>query len=791
MANFSNRNTKILFDLCAVMVIIIAVIIVFRGFLLGEIIAHNDMGNNDLTNFNIPTMYHYALALKQGIMLQWNPYIYGGFPVFAEGQGSFLYPVNIVLYYLFDFLTAVNLFFIFHSVLMGAGAYFLTKKLTGAGWLALSAGIAAALCGSLIIGHNRHLNIYATTSLLPWLILVAENFIQNRKIYNSLLFGSLLGLMLLIGHPQYSFICGFLGVFYLVLRLFFNKTPNDNSSIKLNYKQVILFFGISGLVAILVGISQLLATMEIYAFTERSKDLSEEFTSLGSLPFEGIFTFLYPYFWGNVGNDSYTLEKSFYFWEFFHYSGLIVLILAIWGAVWGWSKSGAVKSLVILAVVAYMLSLGANFFLIKIFSIFPIIGSFRFPSRWLLGTELSLIILSGFGLLALGNLVSAKFKGDGKKKVTAFIPDLDISKQLLIGLGACIVIFLDIFIIVGNKVTTADKDIFFAKPGSSEYINADSSFSRMIHFLDTEYHATVFKKNKGWEGGNEIYREITALLPLNLASIWNIPVVNGYMGLVPDYIYEIWGNPNNPGIFRMTYQTTSSSIDLTERSYHLLRMWGVRYATSPMSLKPPFRLVWDTAFSKLYELGDVYPRAWVVDDVLAYPNADAKEFARLLFNPEIDFRSSAIADEEIKLPANSSVGRAKVVAESYHKVIIKSESAGLLVFSDTWFPRWKAYINGKETKVYKVNGMMRGVISTEPGATIEMKYSSGGLTFFIAMSYLIMALSVAFFFWERRRSNVFLDNVTNIKIVEKKEKSSRKMPEKTKQMPKNIKKSKK
>ncbi len=757
MTEHISKNIRLLYNIIAVLIIAFAVCIVFRGFFSGEIIAHSDGGNNDLTYFNIPTMYHYAEALKQGTILQWNPYIYGGFPIFAEGQGSFLYPVNVLIHSIFDFLTALNLFFILHSVIMGAGVYFFTKKLTGSGWASLAAGIAAALCGSMIIGHNRHLNIYAASSMLPWLLLTAEIFIQNRRIYSSLFFGSLMGILLLIGHPQYAFICAFTAVLYFFLRLVFPKTPLAEKKVRPNRKQVLLFIIISIAAAAIIGIAQAGATFEIYSFTERSKDLGEDFTSMGSLPFEGIFTFIYPYWAGNIGNNTFTLEKPYYFWEFFHYSGVSILLLAIYGSIWGWKKSGAVKSLVIIAVVSYLLALGGNFFLIKIFSILPVVSSFRFPARWLLGTEIALTALSGYGLLALGSIILNLNKEKRKKAGFLFSPPLSVNMRLLISLAAALIVFLDIYLTVGKKVTTADSDIFLAKPGSADAIKRDSTFGRFAHYMDTEYHATIFQQYNGWEHDNKVYKEVTTLLPLNLASIWNIPVINGYMGLVPDYIYEIWGNPNNPGIFRMTYDRTSSDIQLSDKTHHLLKLWGVKYASSPMFLDPPYYMIWDSAYAKVFKIDDVFPRAWTADRVHTYPEADAADFARLLFNPEIDYTRSVTASEKITLPAGASPGRVKVLEEDYHYIKLKAETAGLAVLSDTWFPRWKAYVNGKKAKVYKVNGMMRGVISPAPGSVIEMKYSSGGLPFFMAAAYLVMAGSVVFFFWERKKKETFFD----------------------------------
>jgi hypothetical protein len=113
-----------------------------------------------------------------------------------------------------------------------------------------------------------------------------------------------------------------------------------------------------------------------------------------------------------------------------------------------------IRSLVVIALISYLLALGENFPLYRIFSVFPVIKSFRFPARWLAGTELSVMVLSGFGVLAFSEFLSRKKhaadKKDGKspkqtKNVSDKIIPLALAAQYKLSVALSVLVAIEIF----------------------------------------------------------------------------------------------------------------------------------------------------------------------------------------------------------------------------------------------------------------------------------------------------------------------------------------------------------
>jgi hypothetical protein len=73
-----------------------------------------------------------------------------------------------------------------------------------------------------------------------------------------------------------------------------------------------------------------------------------------------------------------------------------------------------------------------------------------------------------------------------------------------------------------------------------------------------------------------------------------------------------------------------------------------------------------------------------------------------------------------------------------------ASSPGLVVLSDTWYPRWRATVDGVPSTVYRVNVSMRGVVAPRAGAVVRMWYDDGGLGWECALSILsaLAALSI-------------------------------------------------
>ncbi len=746
-------------DITAFVFVTAAVFILFFDLIKGQVIATNDVATNDLLYLYFPVRFLYSEALKAGELLQWTPYIFSGYPVFAEGQSGFLYPFNLVMCYLLNPIQAMNWFIIFHAMLAGMGVYFFVKLISGSGWNSIPAAVAASVCGSLTTGHTRHLNIFAVIALTPWLFLFAEKYARKFRISSAMLFGSALGLMLLTNHPQFSFICGFIAVLYLVLRFYFSskdKVENINKQNPTAYtKKFIIFIFLAIVISIAIGYAQLSNTMQLASYSIRSAEqLTSEYTGMGSLPWKGFLTFIHPYYSGNAGNGTYDSKEIFLFWEYFHYVSIVVFVLALIAVVKGIKKNNYVKIFVIIAVLAYLLALGENLKLYKIFSVLPFVSSFRFPARWFIGTELSLIFLSVFGLKFIVEKLTLKRKASitskGKKKFkgksktlpserSGGLSTLIKSKPYLPGVVISIVVIIDIYSITGRGVATADTEIFFPKDNKNINALKTEDFKRVFTLGDVEYNTKLYNVSKGWEGDKSLYRLAANIIPPNLGALYHINAVGGYINLCPYYIYGVWGDQDHPGIIRRTAALKDRKIlEVKPQFIKLSQMWGVKDFLSSFELPQPFVLKSDTLGVKRYELPEVFPRAWIVKDVVSTP-ADNKKSAELLLDDNFNPREMAIVNGNTpQLPSNSENSSAEIIEQKNHLLKIKASAPGLVVVSDSWYPKWKARVNGQESEVYRVNNSMRGVVSPSAGAEIELYYDEGNLNLFLLFSMLTL-----------------------------------------------------
>ncbi|AOZ93304.1 YfhO family protein [Paenibacillus crassostreae] len=76
---------------------------------------------------------------------------------------------------------------------------------------------------------------------------------------------------------------------------------------------------------------------------------------------------------------------------------------------------------------------------------------------------------------------------------------------------------------------------------------------------------------------------------------------------------------------------------------------------------------------------------------------------------------------------------------------VSSEGQAFVVFSESFFPGWNAYVDGKKTKVYKVNGLTQGIIVPAGEYNVEFRYQPlslyiGLLLFAVTILYVIILL---------------------------------------------------
>ena len=159
---------------------------------------------------------------------------------------------------------------------------------------------------------------------------------------------------------------------------------------------------------------------------------------------------------------------------------------------------------------------------------------------------------------------------------------------------------------------------------------------------------------------------------------------------------------------------------------------GLRLTPSPetppdRSSSSQFDLVYDREV-KIYENRDAFPRAFVVHRALL---AGAQDPAiALMKRPDFDPNTKAVVEGDLSsdqlaaLAASPVVDSSSVELTSYSdnrvNILARMEHPGLLILSDTYYPGWKAYVDGKEVPVYPTDLALRSVFV--PAGEHEVKF---------------------------------------------------------------------
>lgn len=154
-------------------------------------------------------------------------------------------------------------------------------------------------------------------------------------------------------------------------------------------------------------------------------------------------------------------------------------------------------------------------------------------------------------------------------------------------------------------------------------------------------------------------------------------------------------------------------IYISQYNSNLLDLLNLKYILSKDEINSPrLKLVYNKDIN-IYENMQALPRAFIVYKAKVIKDEDQilKELASQNFNP----REYAIVEDDLdfkelseSVSLNSEV---KIINYKPHLVVIDTNlpNNGFLVLSDTYYPGWKAFVDGKESKVYRANYILRAV----------------------------------------------------------------------------------
>lgn len=697
--------------------------------------THKDVIAADVIRQMYPWKSFAFDQIRLGQIPLWNPYNFSGYPLIANLQSGVFFPGNIVYLLLPNLWAYISLVLFLPSLLI-LFTYLFLRSLNLRILPSIFGGIVALNLGYIIVWHEQ-LIITQVALFLPLILWMVNKYCQTKKTFYLFLISLFICFAVFAGHAQtFIYLSVVAGVYMLFKRI---------SIIK-----ILLVFGLGAL----MSAPQLFPTMEIYLYSAREGAATKALFAPFILPWENLATIIAPDFFGNpaVGN----------FWgkeygDFLVYFGLVGAFFSVVGAMNYWKK-GVVKMFLIMGGLGLLFALWPLVYIPHILNI-PILAS-GVPARVIYIFQFCFAILAAFGLESLyekkfakRDLIPVGIMGACLLVLWAFGLKIPVAKSNL---------YLPTFIFLLNsglylliKFSKFRFLIFifliFSLMEYSYLFNKYQPFAP-AKFVFPSHPVTRFLQQKG--GLDRYFGFGTAYIDSNFATLYKIYAPEGWDSLYIKRYGELLASTNT-GRFPKVIKRSDAIFGAKDNSYRnrLFDILGVKYILdkndNPLSNweempeKFPldrYKLNWQSYKWKAYERLTSLPRAKLMSSFEVVK--DDHEIINRMYANGFDYKDSLILEKEPIFSPAKGLGSAKITGYSPNRIKIKTDSKvpKLLFLSDTFFPGWKATIDGKTTEIFRADYIFRAVAVPSGKHVIIFQYDP--ISFKAGVLVTLLALSV-------------------------------------------------
>ncbi len=219
--------------------------------------------------------------------------------------------------------------------------------------------------------------------------------------------------------------------------------------------------------------------------------------------------------------------------------------------------------------------------------------------------------------------------------------------------------------------------------------------------------------------------------PPNLVKYRNILDI-----LNAKYVIDVW----IPEDLSQYDEKTQKKIENFKINFE--RRWNINWEDAHKGLELAYK---DRYGHAVYKNNTAFSRAWIAHEFEVLPKEQViEELKKTDFNP----RTTVLLEEkpglEIRNPKSEIRNHegVRIVEYTANKIICEAilTSPGFLVLSENWHPDWKAYVDGKETKIYIADYTLRSVYLDKGKHTVEFVYKSRPFEMGAVISFLSFLL---------------------------------------------------
>ena len=738
----------------------------------------------------------------------WNPSIVAGRPFQANSQSAVFSIYNLPAYVL-PFWTALGWIGVMKLWVAAFGTYLLARR--------LGMGFAAALLAGLVFALNLKMVTWlsypamSVWTFLPWLLLATERVVRRPGVLSACALAVVVALQFLAGHAESSFHVLLGAAAFLVLRLWMARRSAEPAS---GVARPLLVFGgaiVGGAALAAVSLipftELLLSSADIVDRRGASVDLH--------FPAKDVLGLFLPDYWGRPTQTPLRpllLERAMYAGALPLMLAAAALILrptvervavALFGAFWlavlfgvppftqivtrlPLFSSGHNTRLIVLPLFAVALLAGWGLDELRAARQAP-------PARLraTLAVAIGLLVIPAAGALAAGDIGLGAL-GDAARvawlladaPTTLANPDHEAVIRLssiliwvsVAGAGVALLALrtrrrLGVVLFSVLALLLVCADLFRAGMGYNPAIDRDRATVPVTPAID----ALRGQGHARFVSTSEIPQNVIPMrFGLYEARGYDLPIIRRF-----DRLWRQEVSPESPSVAAGLLDIPLELREVTPRALRTLRLLGVTHilrGTTGRAADPPYQptdpyppldaaalsQVYSGPDARVYRLAGALPRAWVVPAQRVVEDGDAALAA--VTRPDFDPRRAAVTEGRVSgvpdasgAPAAAGGGGARIVRYEDERVDIRAHAdrAGMLVLSDTWFPGWKAKVDGADATVEQVDYVLRGVRLGPGEHTVSLRYepaswTAGRLVSALALAGLVIALLLSL--RARRRS---------------------------------------
>jgi hypothetical protein len=701
-----------------------------------------------------PQRVYLAQALLSGRIPLWDPQLFLGAPFLANPQTAVLYPPSW-LFVLGPVYAVYTAQLVLHTFLSAYFTYLLVRHAFGVLPLAAALGGLAYAFGGFAVGQVGHLNQVSAAAWLPAVLLAYHRFVVTRRVRWLALGALALGLQLLAGHPQESYMT------LIVLGLFGLITAPWRSR-----WLIACAVGGAGMCALggAVAAAQLLPTLELAPLSIRGGGVNWADAVAGSLPDYLAVRALVPPYWVSV---PYT--------EYLGYVAITAIVLGLLAVLRG--RPGPVLFGASLSALGIFLALGENTGLYAFaFSTVPGFDTFRVPARWLLLWQFGAAILGAVGADWIGRgariyvrsrwlwprlailvailvvaLAWQRYNGEpfGARRTPLVFLAITVA-TLAIGalphLGRPTVALTLLLALTGGELWAAASASPVRQAPPAAFSDGQTVDWFGSHGVAAQERLLSIARPEYVPSAEPAVRAELAGLPPQLidqvlvAQKWhdtltpNVPLqyglntADGYDGGVLPLLrwLHLSGlvvqSPRPDGVLLTRLDAIPSP-----RTLDLL---GVRYVIANAGTPPRADLqMVDFGDLRLFVRAEPVPLSLVVYG--ATPVADENAALERMAAGDFDPNREVVVEGDVPAVAAGAASTAVApdvsVAERWHARVALAQP-GVLLQRQAWYPGWRARVDGRDVPLFHVDSLYRGV-ALEPGDhDVEIYFDSPSFT---------------------------------------------------------------